>query len=454
MHSNDNPAPLEISVGLRASLLSQAQLAEVAALLTPLFPHLHLLPRLYQTRGDCDQKSSLRTMDKTNFFTHEIDQALLAGECRLALHSAKDLPEPLPEGIQLVALTAGQDARDALVLPPGKSLATLPPRASIGTSSQRREEACKELRPDLTFVDIRGNIQQRLHLMESGVVDGVVIAEAALLRLQLHHLNRLYLPGETAPGQGQLALLAQAHDREMALLGAAIDSRTPLPLLYLGIDPSLLHEQLASSPLRLLHQPMVRVRFLTKRESADLSFLQESASWTHLLFTSKHAVDALFRWISPAQCHHLTIWCIGPATAKRVTHYGLSVDRLALLETGEGMALLLEELPEESYPFWPHSARSRPLLKEALERWKGGCVEKALYTVDPLIPPLLPPWEALGGLIFTSPSGVEAFAAMKREKPPSSLPLYAQGPQTRGALERWGVPSQPLEKLFSEAEAC
>ena len=116
---------------------------------------------------------------------------LLKGECRLAIHSAKDLPDPLPKGLCLAALTKGVDSSDSLVFREGEKL---PPNGVVATSSERREECVRLLYPDARFVDLRGNIQQRLSLLIQGRVDGVVVAEAALIRLGLTHLNRIKLP--------------------------------------------------------------------------------------------------------------------------------------------------------------------------------------------------------------------------------------------------------------------
>ena len=157
----------------------------------------------------------MRALDKTNFFTKEVDELQLSGRCRISIHSAKDLPDPIPDGLKIIAVTKGQDPRDALVMRPGDNFESLPANAIIATSSHRREEVVKSLRHDLRFIDLRGTIHQRLSLLEAGKADGVIVAEAALLRLGLTHLNRFYLPGDTAPFQGQLAILARENDSEM-----------------------------------------------------------------------------------------------------------------------------------------------------------------------------------------------------------------------------------------------
>lgn len=208
---------MKILVGARSSPLSRAQFEEVQRDLKGL-----LEPIWVETTGDLDKKSSLRRLDKTDFFTKELDEMLLEGKIRLAIHSAKDLPEPLPKGLSLVALTKGVDSRDSIVFRFGESLETA---VRIATSSLRREEAVRSLKANLIFVDLRGTIGERLSLLEKGSVDGVVVAEAALIRLKLNSLNRLILPGETTPNQGKLAVVARVDDKEMRDLFVSMDGR-------------------------------------------------------------------------------------------------------------------------------------------------------------------------------------------------------------------------------------
>ncbi|MDE3045989.1 MAG: hydroxymethylbilane synthase [Verrucomicrobiota bacterium] len=200
-----------LKVGARSSPLSRAQVEEVRLL----YPHVTFEPVWVETIGDRDLATSLRTLGKSDFFTRELDEMLLRGEIDIAVHSAKDLPEPLPSGLCIAALTKGLDPRDSLVFRKGESLETLPSGAWIATSSERREEAVRSLRSDLRFKDVRGPIAQRLALLQTGEADGVVIAEAALLRLGFHHLPRIYLPGPTTPGQGQLAIVCRIERREL-----------------------------------------------------------------------------------------------------------------------------------------------------------------------------------------------------------------------------------------------
>lgn len=218
MESNLLKKPLisslnKLRVGARDSKLSQAQVWEVFEEIRAFYPKVHFVPVWVKTTGDKDLRTSLRTLEKTDFFTKEIDQLLLNGEIDLAVHSAKDLPEPLCDGLCVAALTKGLSPSDSLVLREGETLENLPPGALIGSSSKRREEVIKRLRSDLHCVDIRGNIERRLKTLDQKKVDGVIVAECALIRLQLQHRNRIHLPGETAALQGQLAVVVREKDK-------------------------------------------------------------------------------------------------------------------------------------------------------------------------------------------------------------------------------------------------
>jgi len=211
---------LNITIGARSSPLSKKQVEEVFAELKKHYPNIELRPLYVETTGDMDKKTSLRSLGKSDFFTKEIDQMLLKGECQAAIHSAKDLPEPLTPGLALAALTKGLDPSDTLVI---RQEGTLPKHCVIATSSERREENVRRLYPDAQFVDIRGTIHERLEQLTQGQIDGVVIAEAALIRLELTHLNRVKLPGDTTPLQGRLAILIRKGDLELQQLFQVID---------------------------------------------------------------------------------------------------------------------------------------------------------------------------------------------------------------------------------------
>ncbi|MGE5195959.1 MAG: hydroxymethylbilane synthase [Anaerolineae bacterium] len=220
MHSS---ASHVISVLARGSKLSQAQVWEILNHLRQFHPAIHFAPQWVETRGDKDLETSLRSLSKDDFFTREIDELQLKGVCRISIHSAKDLPKPLVKGLRCVALTRGIDPSDSLVFRENESLETLVEKALIGTSSERRDEAVKALRQDLRCIDIRGSIDERLAKLDCYEIDGLVVAEAALIRLKLTDRSRIRLKAATAPLQGRLAVIAREDDEEMAALFSLID---------------------------------------------------------------------------------------------------------------------------------------------------------------------------------------------------------------------------------------
>lgn len=221
----DFKTPLVIKVGARGSPLSKMQVEEVCVALAKNYKGVELDVSYVKTTGDVDQKTSLVDLEKSDFFTKEIDEMLLSKECRIAVHSAKDLPEPLPKGTVIAALTKGLDPSDVLVLRSGIELNSLPEDARIGVSSLRRKEAILNLIPKAHCIDIRGNIEKRLEQLDDEKYDGIILALAALIRLGLTHRNYIKVEGKLAPLQGKLAITCREEDAEMLSLFAPIDSR-------------------------------------------------------------------------------------------------------------------------------------------------------------------------------------------------------------------------------------
>jgi hydroxymethylbilane synthase len=202
-----------IKVGIRKSALSLAQLCEVQQRIAKYFK-IELIPVEIETGGDLDQTTSLRNLDKTDFFTKEIEVAQKEGICRLSIHSAKDLPEALSPGLKTIALTPSIDPSDVLVYRDA-----LFNGCTVATSSLRREKMVIALGINCRFVDVRGSVVERLAFLDRGVFDGLVVAKAALIRLKLLEKRKyLQLQGDFAPLQGSLAIVAKDGDLEMEKL--------------------------------------------------------------------------------------------------------------------------------------------------------------------------------------------------------------------------------------------
>lgn len=169
-------------LGTRGSALARTQSQWVADQLMFLEPEIKVELVIIKTTGDMNQTDPLGTLGGKGVFTREIEQAVLAGEIDFAVHSLKDLPTTLPEGLILGCTPAREDCRDALV--GHLSLHELPPGAVVGTGSLRRQIQLKALRPDLEFKDIRGNVPTRIEKWRRGDYSGgVVLAMAGLARL-------------------------------------------------------------------------------------------------------------------------------------------------------------------------------------------------------------------------------------------------------------------------------
>ena len=223
-----------IKIGSRKSRLAKIQVQEILSLLENLsfsYELVHLT-----TQGDSDKKTSLTTNPADNFFTNTLDEALLQKQIDIAIHSAKDLPQRLPEGLKIYALTKTFDTTDSWVSP--YSLEDLPQKAKIGTSSVLRGEMIKSLRPDLILVDIRGAVEERLELLDKKQIDGLIVATCALKRLGLEKRIKSILPWEAAPLQGQLAVVGRQGDWQLEKIFEKIDVRRQYGHVFLvGAGP-------------------------------------------------------------------------------------------------------------------------------------------------------------------------------------------------------------------------
>ncbi len=188
-----------------------------------------------RTSGDMIQDRALSAAGGKGLFTKELDDALLRGEIDLGVHSAKDLPTQLPDGIALAGTLPREDVRDAFISRIAATLADLPHGARVGTASLRRAAQVKRLRPDLETALLRGNVGTRLKKIEEGAFDATLLALAGLNRLHLaHHATSLLAIEQFLPacGQGAVAITIRAGDsRMMALLAPVLHAPTLAALL-------------------------------------------------------------------------------------------------------------------------------------------------------------------------------------------------------------------------------
>ncbi len=186
--------------------------------------------RIIRTSGDVIQDRPLAEAGGKGLFTKEIDLALLAGEIDAAVHSAKDLPTLMPQGVALAGFLPREDVRDALVSSLADTIQGLPQGASLGAASLRRQAQALRLRPDLKLELLRGNVETRLRQAESGAIGATLLAMAGLKRLGLVHRARAPLDIDAflpAVGQGAIALTARERDGQaLAALARVADPET------------------------------------------------------------------------------------------------------------------------------------------------------------------------------------------------------------------------------------
>ncbi|TRZ49873.1 hydroxymethylbilane synthase [bacterium] len=195
----------KVKVGVRPSRLALKQLEEIQEHL----PWLQMGAIPIETGGDKDKLSYLVDHEESDFFTREIEQALLDRKIEAAVHSAKDLEKNMPEALVIAALTRSISQLESLVSKGNRALGDLECGAIVGTSSSKRKEAVLRFRPDLIVKDIRGNIEERLEQLDKGDFDAVIVAHAALLRLGLGHRISQIIPEDIMPPhplQGRLAV--------------------------------------------------------------------------------------------------------------------------------------------------------------------------------------------------------------------------------------------------------
>lgn len=222
-------------VGTRTSPLALKQVEEVLSNLRKFYPGFKVRIAGIDTYGDKDKVTPISKMEGTDFFTREIDEALLNGEIDFAVHSAKDLPDKMREGLIVAAITKSIDPDDVLVSKGNLKLDELKIGAKIGASSLRRKTQLKRYREDFEIVDIRGNIEERLKILDNNDLDAIVIAACGLVRLELAKRIAQRIPFEILaphPLQGALALVTRKEDLELIELLSIIDSpRTNIDLV-------------------------------------------------------------------------------------------------------------------------------------------------------------------------------------------------------------------------------
>lgn len=201
-------------IGTRASKLALVQAHGTLDHIQALLPAFRGEVVPFSTPGDRDRRTDLRE-SPPDFFTRDLDEAVRSGAVDCSVHSAKDLPDPVPAGLDWFWLPWTRDPRDCLVLPPGRSLADLPAKPRVGVSSVRREAFCRKRFPAAILRPIRGNIEERIRQLDNDDFDLLIMAGAALVRLGMNHRITEWISEEDLPppdGQGSLAVTFRSGD--------------------------------------------------------------------------------------------------------------------------------------------------------------------------------------------------------------------------------------------------
>ncbi len=448
----------------RSSPLARVQVHEALSALekhwanrTPAIPSFEIA--YLSSWGDRHKEVSLLDgQTPTDLFTRELDEALLNGRADFAIHSAKDLPVPLPSGLVVAAFLTPKTGADALAcrkelghidFPKG-----LPVGARVGTSSPLRQAELLAVRPDVTIVPIRGTIEQRLALVDRGEIDALIVAACALERLGLTHRISALLPFETHPLQGYLAVTCRANRGDVRALWGGLDVRDPSsqdehvfwPELqeagqpphtwYAGTDPSRFWRARG-----VWHAPLISLEPLPADEIDQALSQTPQFSWVALTSrTSVKIVTAAWRRLGwSGQDSSRPSWkiaAVGQATAQALRAEGWNVDLVAEREDARGLVEALasqesEEKSEGKRLLFPASEIASDVLSELSER--GWTVQRVtVYRNRPLACPD-PDWTLIDEVVVTSPSCARVLAECFGQLP-SNLLLSPMGEPTAVAL--------------------
>lgn len=208
-----------IRIGTRGSKLALYQANWVKSALIKNDPDLNVEIEIIKTKGDKILDVPLAKVGGKGLFVKEIEEALLKKDIDLAIHSMKDMPSEIPDGLEIGAIPVREVPNDVLLSNSNQYLADLPEGATIGTSSLRRAAQLKILRPDINIVPLRGNIDTRIKKLKDGQMDGIILAAAGIKRLNFENEITEYIDPQLmlpAVGQGALCIETRINDPEVS----------------------------------------------------------------------------------------------------------------------------------------------------------------------------------------------------------------------------------------------
>ncbi len=207
----------KLVIATRGSKLALWQSEHIKALLKEQNPEFVIELKIIKTTGDKILDVALAKIGGKGLFLKELEEAMLRGEAQIAVHSLKDVPTVMPDGLKLAAITKREDVRDALLSQKYANIEALPKGAVVGTSSLRRRMQIKKLRPDLIIKDLRGNVDTRIQKLKDGEFDAIILASAGINRLELLDAVEYIYPislDEMIPSMGQGALGIEIVDKK------------------------------------------------------------------------------------------------------------------------------------------------------------------------------------------------------------------------------------------------
>jgi len=217
----------KLVIATRGSQLALWQSNHIKAVLEEQNPGLEIELNVIVTTGDRIQDKALSKVGGKGLFLKELEEAMLRGEAQIAVHSLKDVPTVMPDGLLLAAITEREDCRDALLSEKYANIDSLPQGAVVGTSSLRRRMQIEKLRPDLVIKDLRGNVDTRIRKLKQGEFDAIILAAAGINRLSLLDAVKYVYPislDEMIPSMGQGALGIEAvNDAEVLKIVAGLE---------------------------------------------------------------------------------------------------------------------------------------------------------------------------------------------------------------------------------------
>ncbi|MCE0558000.1 MULTISPECIES: hydroxymethylbilane synthase [unclassified Motilimonas] len=215
-----------LRIATRKSPLAMWQAQFVKDALEAIHPDLEVILLPFVTKGDIILDTPLAKVGGKGLFVKELENAMLAGEADIAVHSMKDVPMEFPAGLGLATICEREDPRDAFVSNHFQTIEELPAGAVVGTSSLRRQCQLRASRPDLVVKDLRGNVNTRLAKMDAGEYDAIILAAAGLLRLEMNDRIASYIsPEQSLPavGQGAVGIECRSDDHVTIALLASLD---------------------------------------------------------------------------------------------------------------------------------------------------------------------------------------------------------------------------------------